>query len=248
MISLIAAIQIFLLTPEDRIEIIIPTVEQETEYVWRTIIDINFFNEHNYQVALPQGELIEELKGKASRNELNDLDYELLQEFMESKVYKKADYQNGFNAIRENKPLINKMIQELSLLETKWEFKQFEKYQIKLTLYGPGGSYDPDHGSILIYTTVDGKFKQYENPSNTIIHEIVHIGTEHSIMTEYEVSHPLKERIIDKLVLMNFSKYLPDYKLQGFGDSRIDEFLNDKEDLRNLDEVVRDFQKEHNKN
>ena len=241
-IVLITMFQLLTIDLVDRIEIIIPTVEQETEYVWRTIHDINFFKQHNYQVALPQGTLIENLKDKASRNDLNDSDYQSLLAFMRSKVYKKSDYQNGFYKIKENISLINKMINEIGQLETHWEYKEFETYEVKLTLYGPGGSYDPENGSILIYTTIDGQFKQYENPSNTIIHEIIHIGTEQSIMAKNQVSHPLKERIIDKIVMMNFSHYLPDYKLQGFGDARIDEFLKDKEDLKNLNEIVSDFQ------
>lgn len=145
-IILIAIFQLAFTLTDDRIEIIIPTVEQETDYVWRTIIDINFFTEHNYQVALPKGGLIEELKEKASRNELSDSDYQSLLDFMRSEVYRKEDYQNGFNKIQENITLINRMIDEIGELKTDWEYKEFERYEVELTLYGPGGSYDPDIG------------------------------------------------------------------------------------------------------
>ena len=240
--------QSFLIPSDDRIEIIIPTVEEETAYVWRTIMDISFFEEHNYQISLPKGAFIEALKEKAKQNKLTDSEYESLLNFMKEHVYQRSDYKQGFDKISANKSLINTMIKDFEKLEKNWEYNAFEKYSIKLTLYGPGGSYDPEAGSILIYTTKDGKFKQYEEPSNTIIHEIIHIGTENSIMVKHQVSHPLKERIIDKVVMIMFSEYLPDYHLQGFGDSRIDPYLKNKEDIQNLSQKVAEFQMIHLKN
>jgi hypothetical protein len=229
----------------DRIEVIIPSVEAETEYVWRTIRDIPFFEQHNYQVSLPKGELIENLKEKSRSNELSDSDYQLLEAFMKNGVYNKTDYEKGSKAIMQSRVLVNKMIKEFEALEKDWEYKVFEKYKIKLTLYGPGGSYDPDTGEILIYTTKEGGFKQYRDPSNTLIHEIIHIGTEASIMSKYNVSHPLKERIIDNLVMINFKQYLPDYKIQSFGDARIDAFLTKEEDIKQLSAIIEHFQLKH---
>ncbi len=240
-IIFITLIQFFFIPVKDRIEIKIPTVEEETEYVWRTIIDTKFFEEHNYQVSLPQGGLIDALTEKAKSNQLNDSDYESLRAFMKAGVYDKSDYQKGYNKIAANELLINKMINQLGKIKKDWPFKEFKKYQIKLTLYGPGGSYDPEAGSILIYTTKEGGFKQYDDPSNTIIHEIVHIGTESSIMNHFRVSHPLKERIIDNIVMILFQKYLPDYRIQAFGDARIDAYLKKKKDIRKLDVIVGEF-------
>ena len=245
---LIAIIQGLLTPTQNRIEIVIPTAEEETEYVWRTISDINFFEEHNYQISLPEGELIESLKEKAKSGRLEDSDYSLLESYMKTSVYHKSDYEIGYNKIASNKELINKMINAFDRIKKDWTYKKFEKYEIRLTLYGPGGSYDPQRGSILIYTTKEGQFKQYDNPSNTIIHEVIHIGTEESIMNKFQVSHPLKERIIDRLVKINFSKYLPDYRLQSFGDARIDPYLKNKRDIKRLDKIVDQFQREHSKN
>lgn len=63
----------------------------------------------------------------------------------------------------------------------------------------------------------------------------------------YQVAHTLKERIIDQLVLINFEKYLPSYRLQGFGDARIGQYLTTKKDIKKLDAIVEQFQKEHAK-
>lgn len=234
-----------LATQEDRIQINIPGVEEETNYVWRTIIDTKFFEEHNYEVSLPPGDLIETLKTKSKSNQLSDEDFERLKVYMQSTIYKREDYEKGYQKIESQRALLNKMVNKIKGIKKNWHFKEFDQYQVNLTLYGPGGSYDPEDGSILIYTTPEGQFKQYENPANTIIHEIIHIGTEDSIMNKYQVSHPLKERIIDQFVLIAFGKYLPTYRLQSFGDARIDPYLKKKRDLKNLDQKVLEFMDKH---
>lgn len=133
------------------------------------------------------------------------------------------------------------MIEELSKNNWDWGFKEFKTYQINLTLYGPGGSYNPDEGSILIYTNPSGNFKNYQNPANTIIHEIVHIGIESSIISKYDIPHALKERIVDKIVFLNFNEKLPHYKIQEMGDNSIDSYLQAKEDIQYLEEYVEEI-------
>jgi len=64
-------------------------------------------------------------------------------------------------------------------------------------------------------------------------------------MSHYIVSHSLKERIVDKIVLLNFETYLPHYCLQRFGDPRFDSFLKDKEDIMKLDKIVENFLNEY---
>ncbi len=234
---------IFLLTScqsisQNRINITIPTAESEAAYIWRTIQDIRFFEANNYQVNLPEGVLIEALKQKAKSGELADDDYEQLETFVRDSIYNKADYQRGYEKIKKELPLINKMIEQLAKSDFNWQFKDFAVYQINLTLYGPGGSYDPDEGSILIFTTEEGRFKNYDNPANTIIHEVVHIGIEASIIGTYDVPHALKERIVDIFVFLNFGQYLPDYRIQDMGETRTDQYLKTIADLKDLHRVV----------
>ena len=239
---LLLALTIFLngsqLDGQNRITIHIPTAESESEYIWSNIQDIEFFEANNYQVSLPQGSIIEELKQKAKSKQLSDSDYARLESFVKDSVYKKSDYLKGYEKIELERPLLNKMINELSQSNFNWEFKAFETYQVNLTLYGPGGSYNPDEGSILIYTTPEGKFKNYANPSNTLIHEVVHIGIEETIVAKYNVPHTLKERIVDTFVSLYFSQYLPNYRIQDMGESRTDKHLKTKTDLEHLDKIV----------
>ncbi len=224
---------------QNRIQIIIPSAEEEAEYIWQTIQDISFFDENNYQLSLPKGSLIESLKNKAKNGTLSDTDRTDLIYFVKDSIYRKADYEKGYTQISVQADLINRMIREISRMHYDWRFKKFDLYQIKLTLYGPGGSYDPEDGSVLIFTTNDGQFKNYQNPANTIIHEIIHIGMEESIMQAYPVPHALKERIVDTFVFLNFATYLPDYQIQNMGETRIDSYLKTKGDLVNLEEHVK---------
>lgn len=223
---------------QQRVVINIPSVVAESEYVWRTIQDINFFEANNYDVSLPKGSLIDELIVKTKSGTLVDADYTRLERFMTDSVYNATDYQSGFQKIEGQLVLINKMISEISGLDLNWSFRLFDTYQINLTLYGPGGSYDPDRGTILIYCTPRGQFRSYDNPANTIIHEVTHIGIEESIINKFDVPHALKERIVDSFVLLNFTKDLPDYRIQDMGDYRIDQHLKSKMDLKKLDEYV----------
>ncbi len=82
---------------------------------------------------------------------------------------------------------------------------------------------------------------KYNNPAYTIIHEISHMGMEYSIVQKYGLSHGLKERLVDTFVFLMFKKMLPEYKIQNMGDSRIDKYLNKKNDIESLNSIVSEF-------
>ncbi|MEP3211341.1 MAG: hypothetical protein ABJN95_19300 [Maribacter sp.] len=224
---------------QNRITITIPTAESESHYIWRTIQDTDFFEEKKYQVSLPKAPLIAKLKRKSKLGELSGDDYERLEAFIRDSVYRLADYKKGFEKIESELVLINKMINQLNRSSLNWNFKEFETYNVNLTLYGPGGSYDPSEGSILIYTTIDGGFKNYVNPANTIIHEVVHIGIEESIVLANNLPHPTKERIVDTIVMLHFADFLPDYRIQNMGYTGIDEYLKTIDDLNELNTILK---------
>ena len=98
----------------------IPTVEQETEYVWRTIRDIKFFEENNYPVSLPPGEYIESLKEKSKAGTFGEEDYPELFRYMNAKVYNEKNYQEGKKKIEEQKDLVNKMANQIIQSKKKW--------------------------------------------------------------------------------------------------------------------------------
>ncbi|MEM1120092.1 MAG: hypothetical protein AAGJ18_06555 [Bacteroidota bacterium] len=222
----------------NEVQVNIPTAQSETAYIWQNLRDIAFFEQNNYQLSLPEGALIEALKQKSKAGTLSDDDYTQLEAFMIDSIYKASAYQAGFAKIEQEIDLLNKMIEQINPANFGWPFKKFDTYQVNLTLYGPGGSYNPDEGSLLIFTTPKGQFKNYENPANTIIHEIVHIGIENSIIGKYNVPHTLKERIVDTFVQLHFGQYLPHYRIQEMGENRSDKYLKKVGDFKNLDQIV----------
>jgi len=131
----------------------------------------------------------------------------------------------------------------ISIMDTfkDWGFKTFNSYTVQLTLYGPGGSYDNTTGQITLFTTQNGKFKGYESPANTLIHEIFHIGIEEAVVEKYNLTHQQKERLVDLFVKIWFGEVLPEYRLQSFGDSRLDKWFSSRKDFINLPERIKQF-------
>lgn len=234
-------ITLFSCSEKSKVEVIIPSSEMESDYIWQNIQNTYFFEQNRYQVSLPDSELIENLKYKASTNSLEEYYLDSLKLFVYNYSYKKSDYLEAEKKILSDISKINKAINRISGSINNWDFKIFDKYKVILTLYGPGGSYDPDNGTILIMTDPNGNFKGYDDPAYTIIHEIIHIGIEESIIGKFNIPHSLKERIVDLFIMAYFKDLLPDYKLQDSNKMLIDEYLADMEDFENLPQVIEKF-------
>lgn len=230
-------------TSVSRIEIVQPNIEQEATSIWRTINDITFFEKQGYTINLPKHSLIDSLITKSKNGTFGNEDFASIYTLVETKVFDKRNYELAIQKVTNQTELINNLIYVIdsSKSEWDWEFNLFDKYQIIFTLYGTGGSYDPDEGTITLLTNKKGDFMNYKNPANTIIHEITHMGMEYSIVRKYSVAHGLKERIVDTFVYLMFKEKLPEYKIQNMGDNKIDKYLNKKEDINYLKASVSEF-------
>jgi len=229
---------VILFGADDKVVVNVPSAESEAQYIWRNVQDIPFFEQNGYQVAFPPVASLENLKAKSRTQGLSNEDYEVLKSELKASVYAEEDYKAGYEKVENALPLVNKMLEKINELELDWEFKIYDQYNVNLTLYGPGGSYNPDTGDITLFTTPQGQFKQYENPANTIIHEIVHMGIEASLINRYQVPHQMKERIVDQFVMLNFKELLPDYRLQDMRDYRADDIMKSTADLKDLDKRI----------
>ncbi len=229
---------VILFGADDKVVVNVPSAESEAQYIWRNVQDIQFFEKNGYQVAFPPVASLENLKAKSRTQGLSNEDYQVLESELKASVYAEEDYKAGYEKVENALPLVNKMLEKIKELELDWEFKMYDQYNVNLTLYGPGGSYNPDTGDITLFTTPQGQFKQYENPANTIIHEIVHMGIEASLINRYQVPHQMKERIVDQFVMLNFKELLPDYRLQDMRDYRADDIMKSTADLKDLDKRI----------
>lgn len=224
----------------NRFTILVPTVEQEATSVWRIINDIQFFNNHGYSVNLPHCRQVDSLLIKSKNGMFSNNDYSSIFELIESDFYNEENYLAAYEKVKQQEVVVNTMIGQLDSLRNlwDWDFKMFANYDVLFTLYGSGGSYNANIGGIALFTNNYGDFKSYSNPANTIIHEIVHIGIEESIVQKYKLSHILKERIVDRIVFIYFSDVLPEYKIQNMGETNVDALLKDKNDVANLNSII----------
>jgi hypothetical protein len=78
------------------------------------------------------------------------------------------------------------------------------------------------------------------NPIQTVVHEIVHLGIENSVVRKYKLNHWEKERLVDLVCQRKFGEIFPDYQLQEKGDSRIDSYITD-EALNNLPLAIKKY-------
>lgn len=228
---------------DTRIEIIPVTIQQEATSIWRTINDIAFFEKQGYTIHLPNDKLIDSLLIKSKKGTFGNEDFQAIYHLLETKIFNKKHYTQATQKIREQQQRINALLHQIDRKKMgwDWEFKTFETYKIILTLYGTGGSYNADEGTITLLTTKEGDFMKYQNPANTIIHEITHIGMEYSIVQKYQLTHANKERIVDTFVHLMFKEYLPNYKIQRMGDTRIDTYLSKQKNINSLDAIVSKF-------
>ncbi|MEM8888384.1 MAG: hypothetical protein AAGD28_10425 [Bacteroidota bacterium] len=226
------------LQAQERFSYAIPDLQMETTSVWQTIRDIKFFESHGYQVNLPKGKLIQDMIEKSKKGEFGSDDFSSLYQFMEDSVYRKSDYEKGIANVKARISFLEELVNDISQNNWSWGFETFDTYQINLTLYGSGGSYNPDNASILLFTNTEGGFKNYADPANTLIHEIVHLGIEASLIQKYQVPHAMKERVVDTIVFYYFGESLPDYRRQDMGDNRLDAYTKSKEDLARIDRAL----------
>ena len=220
-------------TRESNIEILQPSLEQEASAVWRTVNDIAFLESQGYSINLPKDSLIESLIIKSKKGTFGNEDFSSIYTLLETKYFDRQNYELALQKVEDQIGLLNEFIDEIYAQKSKWDwtFQTFSQYKIVFTLYGTGGSYDPDKGIITLLTNKEGGFMKYQNPAYTIIHEISHIGMEYSLVQKYNLSHGLKERLVDTFVFLMFQEELPEYQIQDMGNSTMDKYFVSKESI-----------------
>ena len=234
---------VFSKSKTNRFHVEIPTAQQEADSVWRTIIDISFFEQHGYSVNLPVHPLVGSLLEKSRNNQLSDQDYAKLQQVFTDQIYKPDQYTKSVAVVKSVLPKANKALNSILKMDLKWPFKSFDRYDIQLTLYGSGGSYRPETGAIILFTNPQGGFKNYKDPINTIVHETVHIGIEDSIVQDLNLTHAMKEQAVDVFVKVAFPKELPEYRIQQMGTKNLTDVVDSIDDLANFKVIIADFLK-----
>lgn len=229
-----------------RIDIVRPTIQQEATSIWRTINDYTFLENQGYRIHLPDDAIIDSLIIKSKHGAFGNEDFSTIYALLDTTFFDPEDYEQAHQKVADELALLNEFVAEIDAKKDQWDwtFKMFDQYKVVFTLYGTGGSYDPDEGIVTLLTNKEGGFMKYSNPAYTIIHEITHMGMEYSIVQHYNLPHGLKERIIDTFVSLMFGEELPDYTIQAMGEEEIDTYLNKEKDIESLNAIIADLMNE----
>jgi hypothetical protein len=215
----------------------IASAEWEAKYVWGLLEEIEYYERNNYVLSLPES-ISPVLLAKAREKGLSGSDWSRFQKDFTARVYNKPDYQKGYEAVARFLSVADSRVAVFRRYHERWGFSLPLRYDVKLTLYGPGGAYDRNTGTIILLTSREGRFKRGTNPLETMLHEAVHIGIEGPIVSRFHLSHWTTERVVDKFMVAHFSDICPEYRIQPNSETGIDIILGDKDVWDNLPERI----------
>lgn len=204
--------------PEVRVEA--PSAEDAFSYLWTVLTKMPFYKANGYQVALPDHA---EFLALAEKGIDGQTDRSYYFELFTEEVYSADEYTAGLAAVQKELPTVRAALPLFKQVEGRWGFVLHDPYLVRLTLYGPGGSYDPFTGMVILMTTSQGTFKR-PNPAHTTVHEMVHMGVQH-LVEQFKLIHAEKERLVDLFCLLALADILPDYQGQGIGDRALDPYV-----------------------
>ena len=227
---------------QNKIKIIIPTVDDEFEILQEEINTIPWYQEQGYQIKLPQSPHFQKYWDNPEL--IKTINFKSLFTIFKQDIYNKDSYQNGYQLLSSNLDIIVKAINYFTLLKKKWCFKTFATYQIRLTQYGPGGFYSYENGTIFMQVNTDDSFAELD-PVGTVLHEIVHIGIEESIIQKYALNHWEKERLVDLICQQYLQNFLPNYQLQKNGNKMLDDYFNISDFTISLPNIIERYLMKH---
>ncbi len=156
------------------------SLEGEISRVQYTINKIDWFKEKGYKVRLPEALLLEDTK--LSPESIKQV---ITEEYDEKNYKKEEEY------ILKTLPKIKEVL--VNYFTTTSPDPQ-SSYEINLTRYGVGGSYNPPN-KIIANIQACSEMKLVR----TIVHEIIHLSIE-ELIQKYNIDHWSKERLVDLIL------------------------------------------------
>ncbi len=213
------------------------TADEEFDYLMKVLSKMDFYNKHDYKISIPDHPFF--LNISDNLDLLRSLDIKEARKIFKNDIYNTDFFEKGLNTVNKNIELVEKAIKKMEEWKN-WKFKIFTLYHIKLTAYGPGGSYDFNYGNIIMKTKESGEFARV--PSHTIVHEIIHIGLEESIVKKFELTHLEKEGLVDSICANCLDDLLIDYIVQNRGEKKVFNLVF-KDNIMELPQIIKEYKK-----
>lgn len=212
-------------------------IKEEFNYLWWTLKDMSFCQKNNYKVELPNHPVFLDLAQKSPN--FGRVNKTKIFNLFQKEVYDPNFFKQGIITLENYRSIFNQAIPKFMDFRKKWDFKIFPQYNVLLTRYGPGGSYNPDQGTIIMLTDIDGKFPVFR-PDETIVHEIIHLGIEENIVNFFKLNHLEKETLVDLICILKFKDILPNYQIQSISNPNISKYLTSKS-VDNLPKTIQSY-------
>ena len=222
----------------DHFSVRISTPQQEAEYVCQLIEGIGYYRSRGYTPELPDHPLVDAGVQEAAEGRFDPSLCATLYPLFEEELYEARLYTGPYRRAIRALPELDQAHDVFLHYDETWGFRTFDAYEILLTLYGPGGTFDAQEGRIWLAITDAGSFKMGNEPGMVILHEAVHVGIDEPIVRRFGLSQRVTERIVDRFIVDHFSALMPDYVSQGLGDPSIDPYLDQADSWERLPEYV----------
>lgn len=180
-------------------------VEQEIWRVQNTLKKLLWYVEQGYKPHLPDGITI-------------DSSDEDVIKVVQGEYYE-ADYAENAKRLQKEWATLPKGFERM---RSESSFHLGNEYNVILTKYGVGGSYNPDLNQVIVKVSI----KPQSGTASTIAHEIVHMTIQY-LIDQYHVRHWRKERLVDLLM----EHYFP----------RLKKMQNIKENVSIVDQAFEKF-------
>jgi hypothetical protein len=218
----------------------IPTYQSEADYVLGLIQDIVFFEAYLGGITglVPNAPLINSLKDRVRAGQsLNNNDRDQLRALFKDEIFDLADYDRAIVSMNNAARVAERHAYRFIRYQERWGLFLPNEFNIHMTLYGPGGQYNPWTAEMFVRAC------NWSTPLllEIIMHEAVHIAIEDRIIQRYNVSQYQKERIVDHFTVHLFDDILRNYWWQQQGDPTIDVIFQQSDVFDNLPSRVRDF-------
>jgi hypothetical protein len=164
------------------------------------------------------------------------LDIEKIKDYSVKEIEESVLSEYNEDLYKDNKKFLidnsDKIFQEIESAFSKSGLLYKDEYNIYLTKYGIGGSYNLPN---IVIINLNNSFNI--SMLRTIIHEIVHLAIEEDV-TRYKIDQKQKERIVDLFFIKNFPRRIFMQKIySSINTEKIDQTFDDN--FPNMESVIK---------